>query len=511
MKRKLINNRFLSLIGLAALLNIGCAKITDFGNTNVNPNGSTYASTSTLLSAVEIRLGNNNYATNTGTTSPSAELLSGLMAQYFSEYTYPQASLYAAASFQINSTGIYSGILYDVQTIINRNSDPALAVDAANYGSNASQLAIARILKAMIFWEITDKWGDMPYSEALKGTANLNPKYDTQESIYKDLIKELTEAVAQFSGANNVQGDIIYNGNEAKWKKLANSLRMLISLRMSKRYPATGDYAATEFRKAISDVAGYISSNADNMGIYYPGNANPYNNPYYGPFNSNDNAASKTLTDLLAGLSDNRSNAFVTNLNGVPYGLGGPAPAGNWARTLSSTFKQAAGTYVKINAASVLLAKAEAIQIGWVTDPAQGTAQAAYEAGVAASFDQWGVSLPASYLTSGPANFTSGAGVASIGGSTVPGSNAITNTPLKRIQLQQYLAWYPIGYQAWCNWRRTGFPDLRPTINSTTPGDQIARRLTYGTSEYSLNLAQLNVAIARIGADSKNTKVWWDQ
>lgn len=83
MKRKLINNRFLSLIGLAALLNIGCAKITDFGNTNVNPNGSTYASTSTLLSAVEIRLGNNNYATNTGTTSPSAELLSGLMAQYF--------------------------------------------------------------------------------------------------------------------------------------------------------------------------------------------------------------------------------------------------------------------------------------------------------------------------------------------------------------------------------------------------------------------------------------------
>ena len=52
---------------------------------------------------------------------------------------------------------------------------------AAPLGSNANQIGVATILKSYYLWTITDRWGDIPYSEALKGAANLTPKYDKQE------------------------------------------------------------------------------------------------------------------------------------------------------------------------------------------------------------------------------------------------------------------------------------------------------------------------------------------
>lgn len=503
---------FLAL-GIATILlgSAGCAKISDFGNTNVNPNVSTYASTATFLSTVQVRLGNNNFSTSTGSAAPSMEILSGLMSQYFAEPTYPSAQIYTPVSLQVNFSPTYSGILRDVQNIIDRNTNPATVADAATSGSNASQIAIARILKAFIYWNITDKWGDIPYSEALKGTAVPNPKYDTQESIYRDLIKELTEAGAQFSGANDVKGDLIYSGNELKWKKLANSLRMLVALRTSKRFPGVADYAATEFKKAATDPSGYITSNADNFSVFYAGNANPYNNPYNGPGNSNDNGVSLTFTDLLVGLGDTRSTVFATNTTGIPYGLDVPVSASiNYARIFEASFKQTTGTNVIVSAGSVLLAAAEASERGWITGVADPVgAKASYDAGVTASFQRWGLTVPANYLTTGPANYATGSGVASIGGSSVPGTDASTPTALKRIQLQQFIAYYPDGAQAWANWRRTGVPNLKKPVKSNA-GSDIPRRFTYGTNDYSLNLEQLNIAIARIGGDTKDVHVWWD-
>jgi hypothetical protein len=495
---------------LLVMMGQGCAKISDFGNTNVNPNQSTYASTASFLSGIETRLGNNNFSTTTGGNSPSLEILSGLLAQYFAEPTYPGAQNYAASYLQVNFGGVYSGILKDIQTIIDRNTNAATMADAKNYGANESQIAIARILKAYVYWNVTDKWGDIPYSEALKGVAVPTPKYDKQEFIYKDLLKELTEAVAQFKGTNDVQGDLIYSGNETKWKKLANSLRMLISLRTSKLYPGVTDYAATQFKAAATDVVnGYITSNSDNFSIYYPGNANPYNNPYYGPGNSNDNAVSLTLTDLLNGLGDTRLSVFSTNGTGVAYGLDVPVPTtANNAKILAASFKAAAGTVVIVGAGQVLLASAEGYERGWISGiPDPASAKTAYEAGVTANFARWGLTIPPSYLTTGPANYTSGAGVASIGGATVPGSNALTPTGLKRIQLQQYIAYYPDGAQAWANWRRTGVPDLKPSTKATGP---IPRRFTYGPTEYSLNLTQVTAAAAAMGGDTKDVRVWWD-
>lgn len=495
------------LFGVVLLgLNTGCKKLGDFGDTNVNPNGSSTAETSTFISTVQSRLGSREFRGN----DPAAELDAGYFAQYFAQPTYPVESRYSKPDF--NFTVAYTGALKDVQTIIDRNTDPSLKEAAASSGSNASQLAIARIMKAYIFWEITDKYGDIPYFDALKGAAVLNPKYDPQELIYKDLIKELTEAVAQFDGGVTVKGDLIYAGNEAKWKKFANSLRMLMSLRLSKRYPNPGEYAAVEFGKAVNDPAGFISTNADNFSLLYPGNTTNYNNPWFGTGNSLDNAVAKTYTDALTGLGDTRLSAHATNGTGVPYGLDVPAATGTtWARILAPSFKTQSGTYVLIGAASVLLAKAEALERGWIPG---GTAQAKldYEAGVKASFAQWGVTIPADYLTSGPANYESGGGVAAIGGASVAGSSATTNTKLARIHLQQWIAFYPNAVQGWSNWRRTGIPDLRPTIYATNTTKQIPRRLPYGDNEYNNNAEQLAIQIATMsGGDTQDTRVWWDK
>ena len=503
---------FLIAASLLAGINISCNKIGDFGTTNVDPNGSSTVATSAFIASVQSRLF-------------TAETQGGFFAQYFSQPTYPVASRYATPQF--NSVGIYAGVLQDCKIIIDRNTNAATMAAAAESGSNVNQIAIARIMKAYIFWDVTDKWGDMPYSEALLGTANLTPKYDKQEDIYKDMIKELTEANAQFDAAGvYVNGDLIYGYNGlapvpanavlapvqiAKWKKFSNSLRMLMSLRLSKRYPNAGEYAATQFTAAVNNAAGHITTNADNFQLNYLGGSIALNNPWNSVGNSSDLGESQTMTDALTGFGDTRISISGSNSTGVPYGSNLPAnTAITYAKILSAPFKTTTGMVVFIPASAVLLAKAEAFERGWVAGMTTTDAEAAYNAGITASFGQWGLAVPAGYLT-GSANYTSGTGGGAIGGTTVVGSSAATPSKLSRINVQQWFSFYPNATQGWSNWRRTGYPVLMPTIHATNPGGKIPRRFTFGATEYSLNLTQVTAAAAAMGGDTQDTKVWWDQ
>ena len=499
-----------SVLGSAMIFTTNsCEKIKDFKDTNVNPNGSSSALTSALLTNVEANLG-----------GISTTLLPGQYCQYFTEANYPGASRYSIP--QINSSGTYSGILEDCQQIIDKNSDPAQAGTSAviSGGSNKNQIAVAKILKSYIFWTVTDRWGDMPYTEALKGVNFLSPKYDDQQVIYTGLLADLKSALTDFDGGVNVKGDIIFAGDVSKWRKFANSLRMLISIRMSKVFPAAGGFAALQFNDALTNTYGYIQTNADNFSIAYPGGN--YRNPWNTLGASPDNAVAKTFTDALTGLGDNRLSSMASNSNGAAYGLPSAAPTSPpLASILAPTFRTEASTLVIINAASVLLAKAEAIELGWVTGQTTTDAQTAYNAAVTASFAQWNQPLPGTYLTTGLANYTSGAGVTSIGGSSVVGSNALTTSKLARIALQQWIAFYPDGIQGWSNWRRSeyinavadrGVPDIRPAVNNLSSSGKIPRRFTYGTTEYSLNKAQLDKAIAKlVGGDTQDARMWWDK
>ncbi|MFN3666142.1 MAG: SusD/RagB family nutrient-binding outer membrane lipoprotein [Sediminibacterium sp.] len=468
-------------LGVFATLLTGCSKgIDDFGNINANPNATTVPITSALLT--NVLAGAGGYIWGNGINTQA-----GLYCQYMSETQYTDASRYATPV--INWDGTYSGDLYDLQNIINVNTNPDTKAAAAQFGSNNNQIAIARILKAFNFWMLTDAYGDIPYFEALKGNGTI--AYDKQELIYPDLIKELKEAVAQFDGGLTVQGDVLYSGNTTKWKKFANSLIASIALRMSKANPTLGK---AEFAAAIA--AGVIDSNSDNAALVYPGGN--YRNPiynYYVVTQRFDFAVSQTVTDQLTAKNDPRINVYTSNAKGFPYGLT-RADALAW-QTNNPTFgflysftttPQTMPMYL-MTAGQVYLARAEAARLGWTTELAATN----YVAGITAEMNRWGITN-----TTTIANYLAQTNIALTG----------TGTDAQKIAEQRWLAYYPDGNQGWAEYRRTGFPAMAPVPGST---NAVPRRIPYGTNEPLYNPTNYASAAANYNSNSMNAKVWWDK
>jgi len=475
-------------IGLILLFIFGCKKVDDFGEINNNPGATTSPVTSALLTNVLSAIPGQQVFDGGGASS-----VSGLFCQYFAETQYTESSRYQKQT--ISWDAFYSGVVYDLQNIINYNSAPGTADIAAKYGANRNQIAISRILKAYYFWVFTDRWGDIPYSEALKG--NGTPKYDRQEDIYSDLLKELKAAVAQFDDAGlPFSGDILYGGDNAKWKKLANSMRMMISLRMSKSNPGTGK---NEFAAALNDAAGSINTNADNAGLKYPGGAfqNPVYN-YYDVVKRKDYAVAKTVTDILVNTSDPRATAFGSSTVGFPYGLERDQAVTfansnvNWARVVEGSRRVETSPLYFITASQMLLARAEAAQLGWTSEN-PGTL---YNSAIKANFEQWGVYSDVAFNA-----YISRTDISLAGGSE-----------LQKIGIQRWLSHFPDGNQGWSEWRRTGFPVLIPAPG-TTGG--IPRRFAYGNNEPALNPKNYSIAASFYTVagemDSQNAKIWWDK
>ncbi len=221
-----------------------CSKLGDFGDKNTNPYATTTPITQNLLTQA-LRSLPGAINSNVG----------ALYAQHISEIQYDDESRFLTTRFSYND--YFTGALLNLNKIIELNSDPALASSTLNSGSNANQIAVARILRAYFFFHITNRWGDIPYTDALKQGGNLTPKFDKQQDVYTALFKELKEASAQFDAGKIVQGDIFLAGNITRWKTFANSIRLIMALRMSKADPAKGK---TEYLDALA--AGVVTTNA---------------------------------------------------------------------------------------------------------------------------------------------------------------------------------------------------------------------------------------------------------
>src|SRR5258708_3406099 len=170
MIRKQFNIYFLMGALLVGLAVPSCKKIDDFGNTNQNPGATTSPVTSALLTNVLSTVAAYTWDAGGITT------ISGLYCQYFSETQYTDISIYNTEKpnrdfyyAPYGNSYTSSGALYSLKKIIDFNTDPKTATVAAANGSNANQIATARILKAYIFSMITDSYGDIPYSKALQG------------------------------------------------------------------------------------------------------------------------------------------------------------------------------------------------------------------------------------------------------------------------------------------------------------------------------------------------------
>jgi hypothetical protein len=501
-------NKVILITGLVAISATACQKV-DFGTVNESKDvrDSRIPSTDKLFTNVILSTANFAFGTNIG-VEPC------LYVQYLMESQYTEGSRYATTN--ADWAGLYAGPLKDLDKITKVNTDPASASDAsvtAN-GSNANQIATARILKAYLYALVSDRWGDVPYSKALNGEVNLTPVYDKQQELYIDLLKELKEAVAQYDNGAGIKGDPIYNGSVNKWKRLGNSLRMILAMRIVK---ADATKARTEFVDAFNNAAGYIGTNADNFFFSYPDVLN-FRTPWNALYDKRDDyGLSKYFVDYLISTNDLRLTVYAQrnrsgNYVGIPFGLDRNATiAFTGATDYSRMGEQVIGrtkngntdinlTYAgkgyMITAAQMLSSVAEAASRGWITN----SATTAYSDAIAASWDQWGITYTPTQLNT----YVNGTAV------TLAGQSA--TEVLKRISTQRWVILYPNGSEAWSEWRRTGYPVLTPAPQAVNASRQIPRRYGYPLNEPLANPTNYAAAVAGIGGiDGTDVRVWWDK
>ena len=385
---------------------------------------------------------------------------------------------------------------------------------------------MVRIWKAYAFLVLTDTYGDVPYTDAGLGylASNVTPKYDAQEAIYTDIIKELTEASANLDATKPIEtGEVLYGGNIPKWKRLGYSLLLRAGMRLTKVNPTLAQATVV---KAVA--GGVFQANADNAVIRNDAN---YQNGVGVTLNSSEAAnfyLARPLVDYLKSTNDPRlasiavryvgaasgpeQTAAKANRDpavqiGIPIGLD---QAGVGAKAVSEGLKgfyeysqldrtrlakQTAPTFFVTHAQTQLLL-AEAAYRGWTT----GNAADYYTAGVTAHMQQLGdydaTSLVppaaiAAYLTANPYSTARG---------------------LELINTQYWVASLLNGPEVFANFRRSGYPKLTPnTYSGREIKGSFINRLSYPDSEISVNTAKVNEAIARQGADNLDTRVWWDK
>lgn len=176
-----------------------------------------------------------------------------------------------------------------------------------------------RIYRVYLMSVITDIHGDVPCSEAGKGflEEKFNPRYDTQEEIYNDFFTELKTAGNNMDASKDkITGDVIFNGDVSKWKKLANSLRMRFAMRISNVAPQK---AQEEFEAALQDEGDIFQSNDDNALIQYMEKSFSFGQEAYTDYRGN------ALSQLLFGNDPaNNPSYLCSTLFNQLYNTGDP-------------------------------------------------------------------------------------------------------------------------------------------------------------------------------------------
>ncbi|WP_233165815.1 SusD/RagB family nutrient-binding outer membrane lipoprotein [Pedobacter sp. ASV12] len=398
---------------------------------------------------------------------------------------------------------------------------------------------VGRIWKALIFERLTDLYGDIPYFDAGRGyyNGNLYPKYDSQQAIYADLLKELDEASSALTtGGGAVSGDLIYGGDINKWKRFGYSLMLRMAMRLSK---ADATMAQNYINKAIGKT---MTSNDDNAFVHHDasggrvtknrnsqvllgdgGQENFYvrwSNTFVNYLKSNaDPRLGKVAVTKLYLTDGDKSikgqnpayDATPANQKGMPNGKDLSGIAGRDVRQDPSftafidyssphpgMIKEDGNTFILTYAETELM-WAEAAQRYGINGPAATH----YNAGVTAAItflSQYDAAMAvsagdaAAYLTAHP--YVAANGLEMI--ATQYWAHTITMLDF---------------YETWSNWRRTGLPALVPIVYpNTNTGGSIPRRFPYPLSEGVSNAANYRSASAAVpGGDKLVGKVWWDK
>jgi hypothetical protein len=517
---KLIKMKFRTiylLAGACAMLGLASCK-KDLLKTNTNPTATTadkynanfLLTTTQLMYTGSTDFGAENWQTEWGEIAGFIQHVSSINTAFYSGDKYLNA---------VGNFGVYfdHAYIYQVQPVIELYQ---LTLTNPEF-KNLHQMA--RIMKALIFERLTDLYGDVPYSQAGLGYYDriYAPAFDKQQDIYTDLLKEVSQATDSLDeNADLPTGDVFYSSSPdqiGEWKKFGNTLLLRMAMRLTKVDPATAQLY-------VNRVQGLtMTSNDDNAIVEHELGTETQNRDSWSitEQDSTDLKLCSTYIDTLQTNNDPRlpvmAIIFATEDTdpadqiGLPPGyiLGGTNPATDITQRPDYPAMGMQG-YSRINdnilsytAPNLILTYAESEFL--LADAAKrwgiGTASDHYKNGVLAAITQLAAFGDASAISDADAE-------------TYYDAHPYNDADgLNQINTQFWLSTVMNEYEAWSNWRRTGYPALVPTnYTGNVTGGTIPRRLAYPPSEKVTNGTNYDAAVALLpGGDKLTSRMWWDK
>jgi hypothetical protein len=493
MKRIYKKTITLASLVVAMWAGVGCESVLDV---NIDPNKTATNPPNLILTSAEAQLG---FMMGADFNRFTALFVQQIAAQNGRQTEAWDA--YVIQPTEVNGawrTNLYAGLLADTEEIIKKGTT-----------IHPAYLGIAKAIKAYGYSIATDVWGDVPFTEALKGTENAQPKPDKSQDVYNGLIALLNDAISDLRKTSVLTApatdDYIYSGNVQRWIRFANTLKLRLYLHM-----ANGPgFNATAVRDFVSTTPAtdFMTAVADDFQMRFD-NVAQRQNPIHQfiVLRTDDVCTSSTMVNLMNGKSDPRRPSYFTpapfspaNLTTPPTGTTGFAglrngtAGGGVNNNLSRihTFVRGAVTSATIpagpslgvaaltyagNAPLNMLTFAEYNFIRAEMALRYGTAgdvEVFYRAGIQASMTDAGVAAAATT-----------AYLATPAGTLGTGADA-----LQKLIEEKYVANFLVGVEPWNDWRRTGFPVLQPIPSSSNPGNsgRFPRALPYPQQEVDAN------------------------
>ncbi len=506
------------IFAFVALIGTSCKE--SFFDINTNPNSLPTAQPNYVLTNA-LNTTATNIAGNTGGQG-SSEIGFYWSGQWSQGNGYIISTTQFAYNFtngDFNYWDVYYDNLNDYEFVIN---------NADTYNQKYLK-GPSKVMKALLYQQLVDLYGNIPYTDALKGVATLAPKFDDQKAVYDGLITLLDDAVKDLKAnpfaSAFTSSDIVFNGNTTKWIQFANSLKLRILIRQSK-VAGKEAFIKTEINKIVSDGTGFITGEDVGVGgtAFFLATAGKLN-PVYDRWGYDANGAKRALNNYprpTKFLIDNLKAAGDTlRMKKIAYATGGENAnvpgtsvkaeiAANYAGTpfgVSSGFLPANTSsvgpsllvkgkfnnpYIVMTASEVQFLLAEAKQrFSDVT--LAGTAKGYFEEGIKQSFRVLGANV---------------AGAEAYKGSKIENYDwdASTNK-LTAIAMQKWISFVNYnGLEAWAEQRRTNIP-VTPQSVQLVGETKRPTRLFYPNTEFGSNGANVT---AQGTVDVFTTKLFWD-
>ncbi len=401
----------------------------------------------------------------------------------------------------------------ELKRIINDETDP--------------RFAIAQIIKVATMHRVTDSYGPIPY---IRFGVEKQVPYDSQRDVYYMFFEELDKAIqvldsyAAIDAKVNSDWDLIFNGSVKQWVRFANTLRLRLAMHLAY---VDESKAQTEAEAAVANQHGFLSEKKDIAELQHITPLANYESPLFVISSWDDVYMGATIDSYMNGYKDpRRKSLFLTTTDNGFRGMRAGMPdyitkADYTTGEFSKPNVTPSSNVVWMRGSESFFLRAEGALRGWNMG---GTAKAFYEQGIRVSFDEHGASGANDYLADNekrPANYKdvvrTSQSHSAISTITIAwDEDASLEKKLERIITQKYIALFPIGMEAWTEFRRTGYPKVFPPVVNESNGGCISseiqiRRLPFPKSEYDTNAEILAGGINLLGgADNGGTKLWWD-